>query len=323
MTSSASEAPGGTKPRKARRRAPARKTDAPRTITIFGGTGFIGRSLTRTLLEQGAHVRIASRRGRISQDADNGKAFAVAASIHSDEQVAQAVEGANAVVNLVGILYESGDQTFETVHSGGARRVAEACKAAGVERLVHMSAIGADPDSASAYARTKGKAEEAVREVFPDATIVRPSIVFGPDDDFFNRFAAMGRFAPVLPLIGGGQTRFQPVYVEDVASAIQTALSSDAAKGRTYELGGPQAYTFRELLEMLLTQKRWKRVLLPMPFFVAELQGRILERLPKPPLTRDQVELLKSDNVADSGLPGLSELGIEPTSVESILPTYL
>ena len=252
-----------------------------------------------------------------------GQIAAVNATI-DDEQVLPAfLAGSNAVVNCVGILAESGRQTFERVHYLGPARLARLAREAGVERLVHISAIGADPRSRSAYARSKAQGEAAVRDAFPTATILRPSIVFGPEDQFFNRFAAMAMISPVLPVIGGGRTRFQPVYVGDVADAVLKCLEEPAAAGRTYELGGPKIYSFRELIELLLGEIRRKRLLIDLPFGAAEFQARLMSVLPSPPLTPDQVELLRSDNVVSSGALTLAALGITPTAVEAILPTYL
>jgi len=209
------------------------------------------------------------------------------------------------------------------VHARGAHTVAEACAGAGVERLIHMSAIGADLHAEAEYLRSKGAGEAAVKTAFPKATILRPSAVFVPADDFLNPFAVMARLSPALPLIGGGHTRFQPVYVGDVAEAIAACLVDPATAGNTYELGGPRIYSFKELMELLMAQIGRQRLLLPLPFGLASFQAMFLEKLPVPPLTRDQVTLLRRDNVVASGALGLSDLGIAPTSVESIVPTYL
>lgn len=298
----------------------------PLVVTIFGGTGFIGRRLVARLLEAGATVKVAVRDPKsvtMRAAKGGGSVEAVKAGIGDDAAVAAAVAGSTAVVNLVGILYERGEQTFAHVHVDGARRIAAAAKAAGVRKLVHTSALGASASSPSQYARTKAAGEAAVREVFPEASIIRPSIVFGPEDDFFNRFATMAKISPALPLIGGGTTRFQPVYVDDVAAAIATLLTEERTGGETYELGGPDVHTFKELLEMMLRLKKTSRALVPIPFFLAEVQGSFLQMLPTPPLTRDQVELLKTDNVTSGDLPGLADLGITPTPLEAVLPTYL
>ena len=223
----------------------------------------------------------------------------------------------------MGILRESGAQTFERAHHTGPARLARLAREARIERFVHISAIGADSRSTSAYARTKAAGEAAVRDAFPTVTILRPSVVFGPEDQFFNRFAAIAAISPVLPLIGGGHTRFQPVYVGDVANAVLKCLDDPTTAGRTYELGGPKVYTFRELIQLLLDEIRRKRLLVDLPFGLAAAQARLMSILPSPPLTADQVELLKRDNVVSSSALTLSTLGITPTAVEAILPTYL
>jgi NADH dehydrogenase len=296
-------------------------------VTVFGGAGFYGRYVVRALARRGARVRVACRRPdeamRCKPMGDVGQIVPVAANIRDDASVAAAVAGADAVVNLVAVLYERGRQTFEAVHHQGASRIAHTAAAAGVRRLVHVSAIGADRHARADYARTKGEGEDAVRQAFPRATIVRPSILFGPEDDFFNRFAAMARLSPALPLIGGGQTRFQPVYVCDAAAAVAAALADPAAMGRIYELGGPRVYTFKELMERLLQEIGRRRLLVPVPFWLATAQAWFLEWLPVPPLTRDQVRLLRQDNVVSPGAAGLADLGITPTALDVILPTYL
>lgn len=300
---------------------------AAKRVTVFGGSGFVGRSIVQRLVEGGASVRVAARHPETVKDllprAIGDKLETVRVDIHDDGAVTAATRDTDAVINLVAILYEKGQQTFRSLHVDGARRIATAAKQAGASRLVQMSALGASATSPSAYARTKAAGEQAVREVFPDATVVRPSIVFGRDDDFFNRFAGMASISPALPLIGGGKSRFQPVFVEDVAAAFAAILADPATAGKTYELGGPQVYTFRELMEILLEQMGSRRLLVPLPFMAAEVQAYFLEWLPKPPLTRDQLALLRSDNVLGGHEPGLRELGIEPTSLESVLPTYI
>ena len=296
-------------------------------VTVFGGAGFLGRSVVGALARRGFQVRVACRRPdqalRCKPLGDVGQVVPVAANIRDEGSVAAAVAGADAVINLVGILYESGRQTFAAVHRDGAARIAQASAAAGVARLIHVSAIGAEPGAASRYARSKGEGEQAVKAAFEAAVILRPSILFGPDDDFFNRFAALARISPVLPLIGGGNTRFQPAYVCDVAEAVVAVLGNPDAAGRTYELGGPQIYSFRQLLELLLTVIDRHRLLVPVPFWAAMIQGSFLQLLPVPPLTVDQVRLLRRDNVVTQGVAGFSDLGISPTGPEVILPTYL
>jgi NADH dehydrogenase len=254
---------------------------------------------------------------------DVGQVEALNVAIDDEALLPAFLAGSSAVVNCVGILRESGSQTFERVHHTGPARLARLARDAGVERFVHISAIGADPRSASAYARTKAAGETAIRDAFPTVTILRPSVVFGPEDQFFNRFAAMATISPVLPLIGGGETRFQPVYVGDVADAVIKCLGDPATAGRIYELGGPKIYTFRALLELLLQEIRRKRLFIDLPFGIAELQARLMAILPNPPITSDQVELLRRDNITSPGALTLSSLGISPTPVEVIVPTYL
>ncbi len=296
-------------------------------VTIFGGAGFIGRYLVMRLARQGWVIRVAGRSPshakRLQPLGDAGQITAIRAVLQDQAAVARAVEGADAVVNLVGLLYEKGRQSFSAVHVQGAERVAQAAAAAGARSLVQVSAIGADPGAEADYARTKGEGEAAVRAAFPESAIVRPSIVVGPEDEFFNRFAAMARISPALPLIGGGETRFQPVYVGDLADAMVACLTRPACRGRTYELGGPKVYSFKALMELLLHEIRRKRLLLPLPFGLAELQGAVLELLPVPPLTRDQVRLLRRDCVVGPDALTFSDLGIEPSAIEVVLPTYL
>ena len=300
---------------------------AERVVTVFGGSGFIGRHLIGRLARQGWIVRVAVRRpsraGFLKPMGDVGQITPIRAPIQDQIAVESAVAGADAVINLVGILYERRHQTFAAVHDRGAQTVAAASAAAGVGRLVQVSAIGADQHSTADYARSKGAGEAAVRTAFPEAVILRPSVVFGPEDGFFNRFAEMARISPVLPLIGGGGTRFQTVYVGDVADAIAKSVSDPACAGRTYELGGPHVYTFKELMELLLRQIHRRRLLVPWPFAMAELQAIFFELLPVPPLTRDQVRMLRHDNVVAEGALTLADLGIAPTAAEVILPTYL
>lgn len=301
-------------------------------VTVFGGAGFVGRYVVRAFAQQGAQVRVACRRPeeamRCKPMGDVGQIVPIAANIRNAESVATAVAGADAVVNLVGVLYKRGPQTFDSLHIDGAHTVAAAAKAAGVKRLIHLSAIGADVDSESDYARSKALGEEAVKGAFDGATILRPSIVFGPEDDFFNRFAALARLSPVLPVIGPN-TRFQPVYVADVAKAVTACLADDATVGGCYELGGPAVHTFHELMEMILAEIGRDRFLVPAPFWAASAKAFFLEHLrvpfflPKPMLTRDQVRLLKHDNVVSEDARGFDALGIVPTSLNAVLPTYL
>jgi uncharacterized protein YbjT (DUF2867 family) len=296
-----------------------------RLVTVFGGSGFVGRYVVQRLAHRGWRIRTAVRRPVDAEFlrtyGDVGQVGLVQANIRDDASVAAAVAGADAVINLCGLLHESGKQTFAAVHAIGAARVARAAQAAGVKRLAQISAIGASETSTAEYARTKAAGEAAVRAAFPDAIVMRPSIVFGPEDTFFNRFGSLARFLPVLPLIGGGETKFQPIYVRDLAAAIVTAIEGGAAP--VYELGGPRVYSFRQLMEYILAQIERKRLLVPLPYEIASFEARFLELLPNPLLTRDQVEMLKYDNVVSPGMPGLKELGIDPTAVEAIVPTYL
>lgn len=297
------------------------------TITIFGGSGFIGRYVVARLADSGWTIRVAVRRperAKFLKPLGNvGQIVPVACSVRDQASVEAAVAGTDAAINLVGILHEHGRQRFATVQAEGAERIAAAAAAAGVERFVQLSAIGADENSTAAYARSKAAGEKAVARHLPGAAIIRPSIVFGPEDGFFNRFAAMARLSPVLPLIGGGKTRFQPVYVGDVADAVVAALEAPGSRGRTYELGGPHVLSFRELMELMLRIIRRRRLLLPLPFGLARVMALPAELLPTPPLTRDQVELLKRDNVVAADAEGLAAFGIRPHSLEVILPTYL
>ena len=300
--------------------------DGKRAV-VFGGSGFVGRNIVRELAARGALVTVGCRdveRAKFLKPMGAvGQVTPVKADVTNAAQVARAADGAEFVVSLVGILYESGRNTFDAVQAAGPGLVARAAADAGARRLVHVSAIGADPASPSRYARTKAAGEAALRDAFPEATILRPSVVFGPDDDFFNRFGAMAATAPALPLIGGGRTRLQPVYVRDVARAALAALEAPDAAGRTYELAGPRVYTFREAMELMLAEVRRRRPLVDLPFPVARLLAGFAELLPVPPLTRDQVALLKADNVASGGAPGLADLGVEATACEIVLPEYL
>lgn len=300
-------------------------------VTVFGGSGFVGSQVVRALAKQGNRVRVAVRQPHLAHTmrllGDVGQIEVVQANIRNEASVRRALEGAQACVNLVGVLYETGRQKFQSIHTMGAKNVATAAAAAGVARLVQVSALGADAESPSKYARTKAMGEDAVRAAFPSATFIRPSIVFGPGDGFFNKFGEMAVMSPVLPLIGGGKTRFQPVYVGDVAKAIVKAATDPACAGQTYELGGPAVFSFREVLEYIMAETGRQRLLLPLPSFVAGLIGKACEIIAltpiAPPLTSDQVELLKADNVVSGDKPGLAELGIPATTVEAIAPAYL
>ena len=300
-------------------------------VTVFGASGFLGRHVVLALARRGYRIRAAVRRPDLAEHLQPlggvGQIMPVQANLRYRWSVDRAVEGADAVVNLVGILYQSGRQSFDAVQGFGPRAIAEAARAAGLNGIVHVSAIGADAASPAAYARTKAAGEAGVLETLPDSVILRPSIVFGPEDDFFNRFAAMARMSPVLPLVGGGVTKFQPVYVGDVAAAIAKAVDGGCKPGTVYELGGPEVKSFKECLELMLEITRRKRLLLPLPFGAAEMQARVLQLLPKPLLTVDQVKMLRVDNVVSAAAEAegrtLAGLGINPSSLAAILPSYL
>ena len=320
-----------------------------RVVTVFGGSGFIGRHLVRRLAASGATVRVPVR------DVDTalflktmgevGQIVPMSVDLGDKKLVAAAVDGAEVVINLIGILSEWWNRSFQNVHVDGATAIAKAAAAAGAKRLIHMSAIAADKNSASAYGRTKALGEEAALAAFPDATIMRPSVIFGPEDKFFNLFAGLARLSPVLPVFGcptfpkidlfgdeglvnvdpygDGGTRFQPVYVGDVADAVMRALDDPESRGKTYELGGPRVYSFKELMDLMLAEIGRKRVLLPVPFMIARIEAWFLEKWPQPILTRDQVTLLERDNVVGADALGFKDLQVEPVTAESILPTYL
>lgn len=296
-------------------------------VTIIGGSGFIGRYVVRQLAELGCQIRVAVRHPDralfLKPCGDVGQVTPIAVNIRDQASVDNAVAGADAVINLVGILHQAGAQNFAAIQAAGAGRVATAAKATGATHLVHLSAVGADSASRAGYASSKAAGERAVLAAFPTATILRPSIVFGPEDDFFNRFASMAMISPVLPLIGGGRTRFQPVYVGDVARAVVKALLRPDAAGQIYELGGPGIYSFRALLELLLRQINRRRCLVSLPFPIASLQGALLQLLPTPPLTLDQVRLLRRDNVVDPKARTFADLDIVPTPLDAVLPGYL
>ncbi len=300
-------------------------------ITVFGGSGFIGRHAVQALARRGHRIRVAVRRpdlaGHVLPLGMVGQIKPIQANLRYRWSIDRAVEGADAVVNLVGILKEHGRQTFDAVQGFGPRAIGEAARAAGIGNVVHLSAIGADQPSTVGYIRTKAEGENGIRETVPEAVILRPSIVFGSEDQFFNRFAAMARMSPALPLIGGGTTRFQPVYVGDVGEAIARAVDGKAHPGTIYELGGPEVLTFRACLEQVLKVTQRKRLLVPLPWFAARFIGRIGDVLPGAPITSDQVRMLRFDNVvsadAERDKRTLQGLGIEPTALEIVLPTYL
>ena len=303
----------------------------PGLVTVFGGSGFVGTQAVRALARLGWRVRVAVRKPALAQDlrilGDVGQIQPVRCDITNPADVAAALKGANAAVNLVGILFETPGRGFQKAHVAGSRNVAEACVAAGVGRLVQMSAIGADTHAEGEYGRSKAEAEAAVRAIRPDAVILRPSIVFGNGDGFLNRFASMATMSPALPLIGGGVTKFQPVWVGDVAEAIARSVVRTDAAGRTFELGGPEVWSFKQILEYILRETGRRRLLAPLPFFAASAIGSLAEITAvlgiAPVLTRDQVAMLKTDNVVAPDAEGLSALDIEATGLEAIAPSYL
>ena len=304
--------------------------ETPKLVVVFGGSGFVGRHVVRALAMRGYRIRVPCRRpdlaGHLQPLGNVGQIQPVQANLRVRWSVDRAVEGADHVVNLVGILHESGRQRFNTVHQFGAQAVAEAARAVGAG-LTHLSSLGADARSESAYARTKALGEKAVFSTIPDAVVLRPSVIFGPEDGFFNRFAAMARISPVLPLIGGGKTRFQPVYVADVAEAVARSVDGSVEGGKVYELGGPNVLTFRECMEELLAVTERKRLLVPLPWWAASLMAFFLGLLPKPLLTRDQVTQLRVHNIVSETAVGdgrtLAGFGIQPRSLGAILPSYL
>ncbi|HEY2527973.1 MAG TPA: complex I NDUFA9 subunit family protein [Xanthobacteraceae bacterium] len=299
-------------------------------VTVFGGSGFLGRHVVRALAQRQYRIRVAVRRpelcGYLRPMGRVGQIHAVQANLRYPQSVAAAVRDADIVVNLVGILFERGRQRFDAIQAEGAETVARAAKAVEA-RLVHVSAIGADENSPSRYARSKAEGERRLLAADGGATIMRPSIIFGPEDDFFNRFAALARLSPLLPLVGGGRTRFQPVFAGDVAQAIAQAVDGNTKPGTIYELGGPDVRTFRDVMEFILATIQRRRLLVPVPFALMKLQAAFLQFLPKPPITPDQVELLKRDNIvgeeARRDRRTLEGLGIVPESMAAVVPAYL
>ncbi|HUE47378.1 MAG TPA: complex I NDUFA9 subunit family protein [Aestuariivirgaceae bacterium] len=318
-------------PDPARYPEPGRPEPARRLVTVFGGSGFIGRYVVGALARRGWRVRVAVRQPHIAHHLQPlgtvGQIMPVQANVRYPDSLAAACSGADAVINLVAVLYSSGAQTFDAIHVEGSGAVAEAARDAGARRLIHMSALGADPDSPSAFARSKAEGEARALHAMPETAVVRPSVVFGPEDDFFNRFASMARLSPALPLIGGGHTKFQPVYAGDVAEGIARLLALPGVAGEAYEFGGPQVLSFREIMEYMLNVIQRRRMLVPIPWAIARLQAAVLQLLPSPPLTMDQVELLKSDNIVSEAAirdgRTLEGLEIAPQAMEAIVPEYL
>ncbi|MBM3502415.1 MAG: complex I NDUFA9 subunit family protein [Alphaproteobacteria bacterium] len=301
-------------------------------ITIFGGSGFVGRHLVRRLAAAGYRMRIAVRRPMdarpLQPQGDVGQIVPVLCNVRSDSSVAAAIDGAEVVVNLVGVLHSGGEQSFEALHEEAPARIARLAGTAGVRRVVHVSALGADLESPSAYARSKARGEEALRNAFPSAVVMRPSVIFGPEDGFFNRFAALVRMLPAIPIFGdapatAGATRLQPVYVGDVGAAIASVLQASASPGKIHALGGPDTMSVRQVFEYVMACTGRRRPFMPLPYAVAMAQATFLGMLPNPPLTRDQVRLLRIDNVVPAGALGLADLGVVPTPVGSVVPGYL
>ena len=300
-------------------------------VTVFGGSGFLGRHVVRALAQRGYRIRIAVRRpdlaGYMQPMGNVGQIMPLQANVRDAASVDRAIAGSHAVVNLIGILYETRKQSFTAVHRDGAKTIAEACAKASIEQFIQISAIGADVNAQSAYAKSKGEGEKAVLAAYPDAVILRPSLLIGNEDDFFNKFAQMGRLSPFLPLVGGGRTKFQPAFVGDVAEVVARGVDGSLKAGTVYELGGPDVKSFKALLEMLMDETRQRRLLLPIPYFAANLMGAVFEKLPKPMLTRDQVTLLKKDNIvseaAEKDGRTFKGLHMNPMAIEAVIPTYL
>jgi uncharacterized protein YbjT (DUF2867 family) len=311
--------------------AAAVNDNSHKLVTVIGGSGFLGRHIVRALAKGGYRIRVAVRRpdlaGHVQPLGRVGQIVPVQANVRYPDSIDAACTSAYAVINLVGILHGAGPQTFESVHAQGAEAAALAASRSGAAIFIQMSALGADPGSSSAYARTKAEGEVRARAAFPGAIVLRPSIVFGPEDAFFNRFAAMARISPVLPLIGGGRTRFQPVFVGDIAEAIAKLLGPGVADGRVYEFGGPEVYSFRDLMRFTLRTVMRRRLLLPVPFGIAGVMGSIFQLLPGSLLTQDQVLLLRRDNVVSDEAANegrtLKGLGLVPRDIEAIVPSYL
>lgn len=302
------------------------RTDSYKMACVFGGTGFIGRQIVRELAKAGYTVKVATRAPEkayfLKPYGNVGQIVPFLCRSGDDTTIRAAVQGCEVVVNCVGILFEKGKSSFTKIHTEWPRSIAKACTAEKVGRLIHISALGCE-ESASKYGKSKLNGELAVQENFARATIFRPSVVFGVEDDFFNMFGKLAAVLPALPLIGGGHTKFQPVYVGDIADAVMKAIADPESEGKIYELGGPDILSFRQIYERLFAETGRKRILVSLPWGVAKLQGCIMGLLPKPPLTADQVESLKTDNIVSNGAKTLNDLSITPTSLDIVLPTYL
>ena len=295
-----------------------------RPVTVFGGSGFLGRQIVEHLAATGNDVRVAVRHPDRASfhrgHGRNGRIELVRADVWDESTVVRAVDGSASVINTVGHYVEKRGVTFDRIHGQGARHVARQAKLAGAERLIHISGLGADPRSDSPYVRARGIGETLVREAFDGVTILRPSVIFGPDDSFLNRLASLARQSPVLPLFGSGGTRLQPVFVGNVAEACVGVLADPSTRCRVYELGGPRVYTYRELVRLVLEQTTRRTVAIPVPFLVWDIVAAVMTLHPNPPLTRDQVKLMKRDNVVGGRVLTLGDLGIRPVPLEEVLP---
>lgn len=298
-----------------------------RIITLIGGTGFIGKYVVKHLAAKGYTVRVISRdpEGALSlkTSGDVGQIVLQYGDLAKPHTLEGKLEGSYAVINLVGILFERGRQNFSALHAQGAEKLAKMSKAAGVERYIHISSLGVDKAASSKYAKTKFFGEKATLAAFPEATILRPGVVFGPEDNFFNQFASILRFAPAFPLFGGGKTRFQPVYVGDIAEAVVKVLGDSTSQGKIFELAGPEVVTFKDILSFTAETINRKPTFFTMPFAFASLGATFAELIPVPPITRDQVRLLQYDNISNDGMLSFRDLGIHPTSFRLTVPSYL
>ena len=295
--------------------------------TIFGATGFIGRHLIRRLTEKDFRIIVATRspylHGYLKPLGDPGQIDLERVNLFDEKTLKVLLKNSNVVVNLVGILYETRKQKFENIHSKFPELLSKLCNEHGIEKFIHLSALGINEDVKSMYMRTKLQGEKNILNNFDNSIILRPSIVFGPEDNFFNQFASLSQFLPFLPMIGGGQTKFQPIYVGDVAKAIATILETEEIDNKIYELGGAEIFTFQQLMNILLKEIQKRRFLIPIPFSIAKFMARILQLFPKPLITTDQIEMLKEDNVVSNNYGTLLDLNIEPATIESILPHYI